>query len=47
MATSTKTKDYLGRLLQNSTPGTTDPVKGFLGRECTATKDWLGRDLVA
>ena len=46
MATSTDTHDWLGRELQNVTPGTTDPVLDYLGRETTATTDYLGRDLV-
>lgn len=45
MATSTHTHDYLERELQNANPGTTDPVLDFLGRETTATTDFLGRDL--
>jgi hypothetical protein len=36
----------LGRELQNATPGTTDPVLDFLGRETTATADYIGRVLV-
>lgn len=46
MATSTHTHDFVGRELQNENPGTTDPVLDFLGRETTATTDYLGRDLV-
>jgi hypothetical protein len=46
MATSTHTHDYLGRELQNETPGTTDPVLDFLGRLVTATADFVGRLLV-
>jgi hypothetical protein len=46
MATSTHTHDYLGRALQNATPGTTDPVLDYLGRETTATADYIGRALV-
>jgi hypothetical protein len=46
MATSTHTHDYMGRELQNATPGTTDPVLDFLGRETTATVDFVGRLLV-
>lgn len=45
MATSTHTHDYLGRPLENSSPGITDPVLDFLGRETTATTDYLGRPL--
>lgn len=43
MATSTHTHDFIGRELQNANPGTTDPVKDFLGRNTTATADYLGR----
>jgi hypothetical protein len=46
MATSTHTHDYIGRELQNATPGVTDPVLDFLGRVTTATLDFLGRALV-
>jgi hypothetical protein len=46
MATSTHTHDYLGRELANATPGTTDPVRDFLGRITTATVDYIGRLLV-
>jgi hypothetical protein len=35
----------MGRLLANATPGTTDPVLDYLGRETTATVDFLGRAL--
>jgi hypothetical protein len=45
MATSTHTHDYIGRALQNADPGTTDPVKDYLGRNTTATVDFLGRTL--
>jgi hypothetical protein len=45
MATSTHTHDYLGRELQNANPGTTDPVRDYLGRVTTATVDYLGRTL--
>jgi hypothetical protein len=45
MATSTHTHDWLGRALANTTPGTTDPVLDYLGRETTATVDFLGRAL--
>jgi hypothetical protein len=31
MATTLRLRDRMGRLLQNATPGTTDPVKDFLG----------------
>lgn len=48
MATSTRTKDYLGRALANAAPGTTDPVLDYLGREVqTGDRDYLGRALVA
>jgi hypothetical protein len=48
MATTTRTKDYMGRALANATPGTTDPVLDFLGREILAGNlDYLGRALVA
>ena len=43
MATSTRKEDFLGRNLQNATPGTTDPVKDYNGRNTTATVDYLGR----
>lgn len=46
MATSLHTHDYIGRALANATPGTTDPVRDFLGRLTTATVDFLGRTLV-
>jgi hypothetical protein len=46
MATSTHTHDYLGRPLQNASPGVTDPVLDYLGRVTTATVDFLGRLLV-
>jgi hypothetical protein len=46
MVTSLHTHDYIGRELQNATPGTTDPVLDFLGRVTTATVDYLGRALV-
>ena len=45
MVTSTRKEDYLGRDLQNATPGTTDPVKDYVGRTTTATVDYLGRAL--
>jgi hypothetical protein len=46
MATTLHTADYLGRALQNETPGTTDPALDFLGREvATGNKDYLGRAL--
>lgn len=45
MATSTHTHDFVGRALQNQTPGVTNPVRDFLGRLTTATVDFLGRAL--
>ena len=45
MATSTHTRDFVGRALQNATPGTTDPLKDYLGRNTGATTDYLGRAL--
>jgi hypothetical protein len=48
MATTTRTMDYMGRDLQNATPGTTDPVFDYLGREILAGNlDYMGRALVA
>jgi hypothetical protein len=48
MATTTDTKDYMGRLLQNATPGTTDPVLDYLGRlTVTGDLDYMARALVA
>lgn len=48
MATTTRTKDYMGRALINASPGTTDPAKDYLGRNVIASdKDYLGRLLVA
>jgi hypothetical protein len=47
MATSTFKEDRLGRKLQNATPGTTDPVKDFLGRNTTATANYLGTALTS
>jgi hypothetical protein len=47
MATSTATTDYMGRALQNASPGVTDPVLDYLGREiATSTTDYMGRTLV-
>jgi hypothetical protein len=43
MATSTDTVDYLGRALQNASPGVTDPVLDYMGREIGADVDFLGR----
>lgn len=46
MATTLNTADYLGRELANETPGTTDPVLDYIGREVIAgNKDYLGRAL--
>lgn len=46
MATSLFIADYLGRALQNETPGTTDPVLDFLSREVQDDDtDYIGRDL--
>ena len=46
MATTLETQDYIGRALQNATPGTTDPALDYLGREVGASDvDFLGRDL--
>ena len=48
MATTLRLRDPLGRLLQNATPGTTDPAKDQLGRNVAASdKDHLGRTLIA
>lgn len=45
MVTTTKTKDYMGRLLVNATPGTS-AATDFLGRAVIAgDKDYLGRAL--
>jgi hypothetical protein len=45
MATSQRKEDYMGRNLSNATPGTTDPVTDYTGRNTTATVDYLGRAL--
>ena len=45
MVTSTRKEDYMGRNLDNTTPGTTDPVRDYTGRITTATVDYLGRNL--
>jgi hypothetical protein len=46
MATTTNTHDYLGRALQNATPGVTNPVLDYLGREILAGNiDYIGRAL--
>lgn len=48
MATTTSTKDFMGRALVNGTPGVTDPAKDYLGRNVkTGNKDYMGRALVA
>jgi len=45
-ATTTKTKDFLGRLLTNPTPGTSQATD-FLTRQIQAgDRDYLGRTLV-
>lgn len=43
MATSTKTNDYMGRDLINATPGVTNPVKDYVGRQTTSTADYAAR----
>ena len=46
MAATANTHDYTGRALQNDTPGVTDPVLDFLGREIAAGNvDYMGRAL--
>lgn len=48
MATTLRLRDHLGRLLQNATPGTTDPAKDTLGRNVQASNlDFMGRGLIA
>ena len=48
MATTLKLRDFLGRDLQNATPGTTDPALDFIGREVGASDvDFQGVDLIA
>ena len=44
--TTLHTHDYIGRELTNATPGTTDPVTDYLGRETVDDVDYVGRDLV-
>lgn len=47
MATTQHTHDYMARGLQNASPGVTNPVKDFVGRETTAADtDYLGRALI-
>lgn len=47
MATTLRLRDYLGRVLQNATPGTTDPAKDTLGRNVQAGNiDTFGRTLI-
>lgn len=41
--TTLNTKDYLGRPLANASPGITDPVLDYLGREMVGDVDYLGR----
>ena len=43
MVTSLRAEDYLGRSLNNTTPGTTDPVTDYVTRTVGATTDYLGR----
>lgn len=56
MAATSHTQDYLGRSLANATPGTTNPVFDYLGREIddpdepddalvVNETDYLGRSL--
>ena len=46
MATSLFAADYMGRALQNATPGTTDPVLDYAGREVQDDDtDYMGRAL--
>lgn len=48
MATTTRTKDYMGRALINGTPGVTNPAKDYMGRNVnTGNVDYIGRGLVA
>ena len=46
MATSLKTHDYMGRALSNASPGVTNPVKDFVGRNTTSTADYIGQLLL-
>lgn len=43
MATSTKTRDFMGRELINPSPGVTNPVKDYMGRVTTSTADYDGQ----
>lgn len=46
MATTLQTADYMGRLLVNPVPGTTDPVLDYMGRQVAAGDvDYMGRAL--
>jgi hypothetical protein len=48
MATTLRLRDFLGRLLINATPGTTDPAKDYLGKNVQAANlDASGRGLIA
>jgi hypothetical protein len=48
MATTTRLRDFLGRPLVNPSPGVTDPVMDFLGRNIPAGNvDSFGRSLIA
>ena len=48
MATTTRRRDHLLRLLANATPGTTDPALDTFGRVCpTGNVDYMGRPLAA
>lgn len=46
MPATANTHDYLGRALQNASPGVTNPVLDYLGRGInTGNVDYLGRAL--
>jgi hypothetical protein len=48
MATTLLLRDFLGRDLQNATPGTTDPALDFMGRAVGASDvDYQGVDLIS
>jgi len=48
MATTLRLRDFLGRLLLNATPGTTDPAKDYIGRNVQAANlDTFGKTLIA